>query len=294
MLKTKNERKTEGILCYLPTRLGDEIRRLGGKRRGGLGDIREIRIRVDARSVVTFSDESVTLFTPVDKNAMGEIVERLLDGALYAHRDSIASGYVSIGGGVRVGICGHARYEGGGLVGVSNISSLLFRIPSGECAFADELYSAYLDGASRGLLIYSPPGVGKTTALRSLAGRLGGGRDAKRVAVIDERCEFDESDYPACEVDILKGYKRCEGIEIATRTMSPEVIMIDEIGEGDAEPISRVLRCGIPIIATAHAGSLEELRSRSALLPLFSLGAFDLFVGIFREDGEYRLRIDKI
>ncbi len=293
MLKTKNE-KAERILGYFPSRISDEIRRIGRGRRGGLGDIREIRIRADARSTVMLSDESITLFSPVDKNLMSEIVERLLDGALYAHRDSIASGYVSIGGGVRVGICGHARYDGARLVGVSDISSLLFRIPSGECAFAEELYSAYLDRVHRGLLIYSPPGIGKTTALRSLAGCLGSGRNAKRVAVIDERCEFDESDYAMAEVDILKGYKRTEGIEIATRTMSPDVIMIDEIGEGDAEPISRVVRCGIPIVATAHAGSLEELHSRSALLPLFALDAFDLFVGISREGGEYRLKIDSI
>ncbi len=290
MLKTKNEEKIAKILALLPPRMAEEIGRLARARRG---NIREIRIRADARSTVLFGEESITLFSPVDKNMMGEIVERLLDGALYAHRDSIASGYVSIGGGVRVGICGHARYEGERLVGVGDIGSLLFRIPSGECAFSEELFAAYIENASRGLLIYSPPGVGKTTALRSLALSLGSGRNAKRVAVIDERCEFDESDYSGAEVDILKGYKRREGIEIATRTMSPEVIMIDEIGEGDAEPISRVLRCGIPVVATAHAGSIEELNSRVALAPLLSLGAFDLFVGISREGGEYRLKIDK-
>lgn len=293
MLMTKATDKLERILFYLPSRIGDEIRRLSRARRAGAGDIREIRIRTSARSTVRFSDECVTLFSTVDKGQMQEIVDSLVDGALYAHRDSIAEGYISIGGGIRVGICGQARYEGDRLVGVGNISSLLFRIPSGECAFADELYSAYLDGVSHGMLIYSPPGVGKTTALRSLAGSIGGGRSAKRVAVIDERCEFDEADYTSKEVDILKGYKRSEGIEIATRTMSPEVIMIDEIGEGDAEPISRVLRCGIPIIATAHAGSLEELRARLPLAPLFALGAFDSFVGISLDGGEYRLRIDR-
>ena len=293
MLMTKATDKLERILFYLPSRIGDEIRRLSRARRAGAGDIREIRIRTSARSTVRFSDECVTLFSTVDKGQMQEIVDSLVDGALYAHRDSIAEGYISIGGGVRVGICGQARYEGDRLVGVGNISSLLFRIPSGECAFATELYSAYLDSVSHGMLIYSPPGVGKTTALRSLAGSIGGGRSAKRVSVIDERCEFDEADYTSKEVDILKGYKRSEGIEIATRTMSPEVIVIDEIGEGDAEPISRVLRCGIPIIATAHAGSLEELRARLPLAPLFALGAFDSFVGISLEDGEYRLRIDR-
>lgn len=293
MLKVKSKNKLDEVLFFLPSGIADEIRRLSRSRRGGANEVREIRIRTGARSAVSFSDECVTLFSTVDKEQMSEIVESLTDGALYAHRDSIASGYISIGGGVRVGICGQARYEADRLVGVGSVSSLLFRIPSGDCAFKDALYSAYIESGARGMLIYSPPGVGKTTALRALAASVGSGKLAKRVAVIDERCEFDESDYTSCEVDILKGYKRSDGIEIATRTMSPEIIMIDEIGEGDAEPISRVLRCGIPIVATAHASGLEELRSRIALAPLFTLGAFDTFVGISREDGEYRLTVDR-
>ena len=291
MLKTKNEEKLERILEYLPNGMAGEISRIA---RGRRGEISEIRIRLGARSALLFGDESVTLFSPIDKQLMNETVDRLIDGALYAHRDSIAAGYISIGGGVRVGICGHARYDGDRLVGVGEISSLLFRIPPSECAFADELYRIYKENSNHGLLIYSPPGVGKTTALRSLAHSLGSGRDARRVAVIDERCELDESDYKGDEVDILKGYRRREGIEIATRTMSPEVIMIDELGEGDAEPVSRVVRCGIPIVATAHAGSLDELKSRVALAPLLSLGAFDLFVGIFREGREYTLTADRL
>ena len=290
MLKTKSSEKLERTLSYFPTGLAEEIRRIMRQRKD---EIREIRIRTFARSTVICGDESLTLFSHVDKSSVDALVERLLDGALYAHRDSIASGYISIDGGIRVGICGHARYDGERLVGVSEISSLLFRIPPSECAFSDALHRIYLDNAHQGMLIYSPPGVGKTTAIRSLALSLGSGRNAKRVAVIDERCELDEADYKGAEVDILKGYKRTEGIEIATRTMSPEVIMIDELGEGDAEPISRVVRCGIPIVATAHAGSLGELRSRPTLAPLLSLGAFDLYVGISRENGEYLLTADR-
>ena len=291
MLKTKNEQRANLALSYLPEGISDEIRRKAFSRRGGLALVREIRIRKDGRSSMLVGDESVRLFSRVDKECMRWTLDALLDGALYAHRDSIASGFISIGHGVRVGVSGHARYEGSRLVGLSEISSLLFRIPTGECAFADELYSVYLESCG-GVLIYSPPGVGKTTALRSLAAKIGSGQSAKRVCVIDERCEFDESDYSSLEVDILKGYRRAEGIEIATRTLSPELIMIDEIGEGDAEQISRVIRCGIPIIATAHASSLEELRARPTLAPLTAIGAFSTFVGISKSGREYSLTVD--
>ena len=292
MLKTKNEERVTLALSYLPSGISDEILRKGLSRRGGLSEVREIRIRRDGRSSMLVGEECVRLFSVVDKECMRWTLDALLDGALYAHRDSLASGFISIGRGVRVGVTGHARYEGERLVGLSDVRSLLFRIPTGECKFADELYSVDLESRG-GMLIYSPPGVGKTTALRSLAGKIGAGSLAKRVSVIDERCEFDESDYSSLEVDILKGYRRADGIEIATRTLSPELIMIDVIGEGDAEPISRVIRCGIPIIATAHASSLEELRTRVPLAPLLKTGAFSSFVGISKSQGEYSLTVDR-
>ena len=114
MLKTKSSEKLERTLSYFPTDLAEEIRRIMRQRKD---EIREIRIRTFARSTVICGDESLTLFSHVDKSSVDALVERLLDGALYAHRDSIASGYISIDGGIRVGICGHARYDGERLVG---------------------------------------------------------------------------------------------------------------------------------------------------------------------------------
>jgi stage III sporulation protein AA len=111
---------------------------------------------------------------------------------------------------------------------------------------------------------------------------------------VDERCEFSAEDYSECEVDILRGYKKREGIEIATRTMSPEVLCVDEISGEDGASIAGVVRCGIPIIATSHASSRDELFSKSSLLPLFDCGVFDVFVGISRTDGTYSLSVDRL
>ena len=235
--------------------------------------------------------EKIPLFSTLKRNEAEALVNLLCEGAMYAHRDTLASGYVTMRGGVRVGICGFARYEGGRLVGVSEMRSLVFRIPGGDCEIADELFSAFSE-VRRGMLIYSPPGIGKTTALRSLAASVGGGSNPRRVCVVDERCEFCDEDYADCEVDILKGYSRREGIEIATRTMSAEVIMIDEIGADDAESIKDVLRCGIPIVATAHAADYEEIKSKPGIASLISSGAFDVFVGISSCDSGYKLSVD--
>ncbi len=294
MVVQKREDAVLRVIKYLPERLAEEIVRISGGRSGGLSGIREIRVRTEGRCSFLHGTESIQLFGRVSREETDELVKRLSDGALYAHRDSIASGYISLEGGVRVGVCGYAKYEYKSFVGVSELRSLVFRIPSGECAFGEELYRIWCEGVRRGMLIYSPPGVGKTTALRSLAASIGGGREARRVAVIDERCEFSEEDYSSCEVDILKGYKRRTGIEIATRTMSPEVLMIDEIGADEAAGVASAVRSGIPLIATAHAGSFEEVRERISLAPLFECSAFDVFVGISLKAGEYVLTADRI
>ena len=291
MLKVKE--KIYRVTELLPRHIAEEIMRIASGRVAGMCGIREISIRRGGACTLLIGSENIRLHGRVDAEMTADIVDRLLGGALYAHRDSIASGYLSLEGGIRVGICGSAAYEGGRLVGIGDMRSLLFRIPTGECAFIDELCEIFRSGIGSGMLIYSPPGVGKTTALRSLARRVGSGKSPLRVCVVDERGEFDESDYTGCEVDILVGYKKRQGIEIATRTMSPQLIMIDEIGSEDAEAIADVIKCGIPIVATAHAGSREELLIKTSLAPLFRLSAFNTLVGISRAGDSYILTSDK-
>lgn len=293
MLEVRKREAVQTALSVMPERLCEEIRRIALGRREGISGIREIRLRSAGRCSMLVGFEWIRLYTAVSSREIEGVVERISGGSLYAHRDTVSSGYVTLKGGVRVGLCGSASYEYKTMIGVSSLTSLVFRIPTGECAFAEALFSVYREGVKRGMLIYSPPGVGKTTALRSLARDIGGGKDPKRVAVIDERCEFDPEDYADCEVDILRGYKRKSGIEIATRTMSPDLIMIDEIGAEEAASLCSVARFGIPLVATAHSASLEEVLAKPALRPLLDCGCFDIFVGISERNGEYRLAVDR-
>ena len=294
MKKLMEKPRAELVLSLLPRGVADEIYRLAVGRREGLFGVREIRIRREGVCSLLLGRESLTLFSQVSLSEMDSLIERLTSGALYAHRDSIAEGFISLPRGIRVGVCGSAAYDGERLVGISNMTSLVFRIPTGECAFAEELYEIFLGGIGRGMLIYSPPGVGKTTAIRTLVRMVGGGKDPKKTVVIDERGELDEYDYIGCQVDILKGYKRKTGIEIATRTLSPQIIMIDEIGADDADAILSVIKCGIPIVATAHAGDRDELLSKPSLRGLFEAEAFNKILGISICNGRYVLSSEEI
>ena len=293
MLKSTVESRAHSLIRRFPERIGAELFRVLRGRRCGFEELREIRVRAGGRCSVTVGEENIPLFESVSPDECELFVRELCDGALYAHRDSIASGYITLDGGVRVGICGFARYDDDRLVGVSDTRSLVFRFPGGKCEFGENIYAIWQQGVGSGMLIYSPPGVGKTTALRSLARSIGGDRHPQHVCVVDERCEFSEEDYMGCEVDILKGYKRRAGLEIATRTMSAEVVMIDEIGGDDAREIYDIVRCGIPLIATAHADSYEELLCKGSIAPLIDAGAFDVFVGIKRVGGAYSLTVDR-
>ena len=278
----------EVTLSALPKRLRGEIERLAVGRAMSLSGIREIRLRRDGVGAMLYGRGFLPLSRATAEELDG-IVARLCDGCVFAHRDTISMGYISMDGGVRVGVVGTCRYEGEVLVGISDISSLVFRLPSGECEFGEELYDLYIKRRPRGLLIYSPPGVGKTTALRYLAARLGSGDDARCVAVVDERCEFLPEDYERARVDILRGYKKRLGIEIATRTLSAETVILDELGADDVGSILDVMRFGVPFIASAHAGCAEEILNKPALHPLLESGAVDMLVGIERGDAGYRL-----
>ena len=294
MKKCAVAERSELAMSYLPESIRDEIYHFARGRVGGLFEIREIRIRAGGRCSLLYKNESIPLSQSVRPEEMDDILYKLCEGSLYAHRDNIASGYIPLGLGIRVGVCGMARYEQKRVVGISEPRSLVFRIPGHACAFRDELIAVWESGVGAGMLVFSPPGVGKTTALRTLVGYVGSGAEPRRVAVVDERCEFSLEDYSGCEVDILRGYKKREGIEIATRTMSPEVLCVDEVSGEDAAEVASVVRCGIPIIATTHASSRDELFSKASLSSLLECGAFDVLVGISRVGGVYSLSVDRL
>jgi stage III sporulation protein AA len=144
------------------------------------------------------------------------------------------------------------------------------------------------------MIIYSPPGMGKTTAIRSLT-RLVGERDRISVVAVDERGEFDPSAFTNATVDIISGMSKAEGIEIAKRTLGAELIIADEIGDmAEAEALISVGRGGIPFVITAHAKSLDELLSEPAIAILKERGYFGTAIGLSRSSGRTLARVDKL
>ena len=274
------------VMRALPYRLSDEIRRttLGCR-------IEEIRMRAGRRCSLVVSGKNLMLDTVLDRAELESVLEGMCQGSLYAFSDTINQGYISLPDGVRVGVCGRAGCEGDRIIGIYEVSSLSVRIPHKSRPQGEEI-CRLLDSFERtqGVLIYSPPGIGKTTLLRSVALMLSSGawREGAaplRTVVIDTRGElaFANEGRDLC-LDVLSGYPRRRGIEIATRCLNAEVIICDEIGDYE-EAMSLVAshNCGVPLIASAHAGSVEQLLSRTGLRLLHEAKIFGAYVGIERD-----------
>ncbi|MBQ7343459.1 MAG: Flp pilus assembly complex ATPase component TadA [Clostridia bacterium] len=282
------------VFSYLPREISEQMTLYLERRRTSEGDVSEIRLRAHGPVSLVVRGENISLGISAGAEAMSETFKRVCGGAIYAHRDDVCRGFVTLEGGVRVGVSGHARYEGGALMGVSDVGSLVFRIPTGECSFARELYREWLLREG-GMLICSRAGEGKTTAIRSLARLIGSGERPRRVVVVDERCEFEPRDYSRSHVDILRGYRRATGVDIAVRTMSAEVLIVDEISSPeDSAAMLSALGAGADVIATAHADSLRSALMRGYVRELVEGGLFGSVCVIERIGGRFSFSVEQI
>lgn len=204
--------------------------------------------------------------------------------SIYSFQNEIKNGFITVKNGHRVGIVGTAVMEKDKILTIKDISSLNYRIAReikgvGK-PIVDSLFKA---DTIQGAIIAGPPASGKTTVLRDIAALLSGGYLGRyiKTAVVDERGEIGAvylgqpgNDLGVC-CDILNGYPKDEGIMIALRCLSPDIIICDEIGtEKEVYAVKSGLNAGVPVITTIHANTLEDILNRPQSMSLISTGAF--------------------
>ncbi len=208
-----------------------------------------------------------------------ESLKTMCKDSVYSYTNEIKNGFLTLKGGHRVGLCGTAVMEDEKIVNVRDISTLSVRIARQMRNSADELLSS-INNKFNGIILAGIPASGKTTILRELARKLS--LLGEKVSVIDERNEFSgtyaglaQNDLGFC--DILNGYPKAEGLTQAIRTLSPNVIVCDEIGtERDIQAIRQAVHAGVKLIVSMHAGSIDDFSRRKHCMDILNTEAFDV------------------
>lgn len=274
---------------YFPAMIREPLARLPDGQRT---QIQEIRLRINRSLHVALQGKEYVLTPsgqladepqagiPIGRAVMDTVFQSICAHSVHAVQHMIRCGYVTVAGGSRAGLAGTAVLQNGRTEGLRAISGINLRIACAHEGAADailaRMQAMHITG---GLLVAGPPASGKTTVLREIAHVLG---ETQRVCIIDERGELAavQNGIPqfavGAQTDVLDGCPKAEGIAIAVRVLTPDILICDELGSAaETETLLESVHTGVRLIASAHAASLRALSSRPQIARLIAAGVFE-------------------
>lgn len=295
-----------GLVMVFPTSIRERMRKLDWK------GLEEIRVRIGWPVELIYDNRSEWLGNyecMMDRCRLDEMLNYITNYSIYAMEEEIRQGYITYAGGHRIGLTGHATYEALApdvepqIKSIVDIGGLNIRIAHERKGCAKEIVPYIRNGDSiYNTIIFAAPGIGKTTYLRDLIRILASddkNYKAKKVCVVDERSEI-----AACydgkpqndlgqRCDVLDACPKSVGMKMVLRTMSPDVIAVDEIGKKEEFVMLEQMRCsGVKILGTMHAGSFEELQRNPMIKSAVETQLVERFVELYKlTDGTRRMRI---
>lgn len=253
--------------------------------------LQEIRIKANKPIIVNLSNKEVILDRIATTNDLKQILVRISNYSLYAYEEEIKQGYITIKGGHRIGMAGECVISQGEVKTIRNISSINIRVCREVKGSSNEIMK-FIVSKDRvyNTLIISPPKCGKTTILRDIARNISNGMPmnnltGKKVSIIDERSEIAScfNGIPQLDVgirsDILDNCFKKDGMIMAIRSLSPEVLICDEIGtDGDIEALNMAFNSGVNIVVTIHGYNIDDVYKRNVFKDLLEKSILERIV----------------
>ena len=261
-------------------------------------EIQEIRIKIGKPIILNLSMCEKILDYRVTSDDLKYMISKISNYSLYAFEEEIKQGYITLKGGHRVGLAGECVLSKGEVRTIKNISSLNIRICREVIGASNKVMKLVSENDRvYNTLIVSPPKCGKTTILRDIARNISNGMyqinlKGKKVTIVDERSEIAAcyNGIPQMNVgirtDILDNCLKKSGMIMAIRSLSPEVLICDEIGtEGDLEALNMAFNSGVNIIVTVHGYNIEDIYSRSVFKELIDKCILERIIVLSNRNG---------
>lgn len=295
------------IIEILPRRIRECIERMPIKIKESTEEIRirtERPVEIICSHIDGFLTEAGSLSREINdgivitKEESHQLLNIVSNHSLYALEEELRRGYLTISGGHRIGMTGKVVLENGQIAHLKEITGYNIRVAREKKGVADPLIPYIWNGKRLfNTLIISPPKCGKTTILRDLTrifstGLKNGKLPGFKIGLVDERSEIAGcvNGIPQKDIgprtDILDGCPKAEGMMMLIRSMSPQIIVADEIGRNeDVNALLEATHAGVTIITTVHGYNLEDINRRPSFTKMLQLGIFDRFIVLSKRNG---------
>jgi len=281
------------ILCYLPENLRNI---LSNPIKHSADNIQEIRMRVNKPLIIGTTNGNFAVLpngglSPAVGGAyiitlhdIRAVFQLICENSVYAYMEDIKQGFITIKGGHRVGFTGKAVCNDKKIENFKDISSVNIRIAREVIGSSNEIINEILiNGKICNTLLVSPPLGGKTTVIRDIARRIS--NEGFKVGIADDRGEIaavykgvPQNDI-GIQSDVIENAPKREAISIMLRSMSPQVIISDEISNNDdSYAVEQCFGTGVAVIGSAHGNSVSEIEERKFLKNLIGRGGFEKII----------------
>lgn len=234
-------------------------------------------------AVVSLAGQNKESSCFLSKEEFDNVVAKICKGSLYANQESMKQGYITDDG-CRIGVCGTSVYDGGKMMYMRDITALNIRVARDIKGVSDGVINYIFDGETvKNTLIVAPPSCGKTTMLRDIGRNLG---EYLRVGIVDEREEIVINNDIGKFTFFVKKCSKYDGVLNLLRSMSPQVIVTDEIGtREDEEAVQKLINAGCKIICTAHGYDERDVMRKPAIKKLTDENIFELIIVLSSKNG---------